>query len=429
MSIPEPAESGNWIDQFNSNELSNLIVEALEKNYDVRASLATMDASIASAHAARGRRLPSLSADTSATYNAYGDALALSDGESFGLGLTATWEPDFWGRLSKQVSVADANLEASRADLQNLRLSVAGATARSWIDLTNAKALLELSRDELDVRSRSRELTERRFSAGVSSSLDVRLSRSAEASARASIADAELTVANAARALEVLLGRYPVAEIDAPSALPELGQLQDGGSPADLLARRPDIAAAEARLVASGLRADLARLAMHPRLDFRLTASIDDNEVENLLDPEYIAGRALASLTAPIFNGGALKADAEAALANARASAANYAKTVLSAWREVENARDADLSLAVQEAALTDALREAEAAEVLADRQYQQGLITIFDLINSQTRRISAQRQLIFTRSSRANNRISYHLALGGGALPVASDVYESTQP
>ena len=147
-----------------------------------------------------------------------------------------------------------------------------------------------------------------------------------------------------------------------------------------------------------------------------MTATCDGLKFE----VEQLAGRVFANLTAPIFNGGALKADAEAAIARARASISDYAGVVLNAWREVEAARAADISLEKQEIALAEALTEAEAAETLAERQYQRGLITIFNLIDAQTRRISAERQLLNVRANRAANRINYHIALGGGALPLA---------
>ena len=111
-----------------------------------------------------------------------------------------------------------------------------------------------------------------------------------------------------------------------------------------------------------------------------------------------------------------------ASSAQAEAAVANYASAALSAWQEVENALAADALLAMQEEAQVRSLEEARLAEDLAERQYTSGTITIFNLIDAQTRRITAESQLISVRASRAANRISYHLALGGGlpAVPAA---------
>ena len=179
----------DWLAQFGSEQLAALVDEALSVNPDIRAADATARAARANAAAAFGRRLPSLTAQASAGSTANGDAILTPDGESYGLGATASWEADLWGRVSATVRAARADALASDADLRAVRLSIAGAAANSWISLANASAQLALARRERDIRQRSRELTERRFAAGISSSLDVRLARSAEASSRASPRD------------------------------------------------------------------------------------------------------------------------------------------------------------------------------------------------------------------------------------------------
>lgn len=182
-----------------------------------------------------------------------------------------------------------------------------------------------------------------------------------------------------------------------------------------LLSRRPDVAAAEARIVAAGLRAEQARLALLPSI--RLTGSVSNTEVEfaDVFDPERLSARLIGSLAQPIFNGGALKAERDAAIARAEAAVARYADTVLTSWREVEDAIAADFLLSQQEEAQQRALEEARFAEDLAERQYSNGLVSIFNLIDAQTRRLSAESSVISARAQRAINRIQYHQALGGG--------------
>lgn len=429
VTLPAPAADSDWIAQFNSGVLAELVAEALRANPDVASAAATARAARANYRAARGRVLPSVSAGANAEYS--GQVEEFDNGvESYGLGLTASWEPDLWGRLSRAVKVVDADLYAAESDLRAARLSIAGATARAWISLVNARAQLNLAQDELRVREASERVTERRLEAGVSDALDVRLAKSATALSRSNIAAAQRDVSDAARSLEILLGRYPAAAVEAPDAPPQLGPMPSLSSPADLLARRPDIAAAEARMASAGLRAELARLQLRPSLSLSASTTFTSDDVADLIDMEQLFGRVLANLTAPIFNGGALKADADAALAQAEAAVANYASFVLSAWQEVESAREADIHLADQETALDEALTQAEAAERLAERQYQNGLISIFNLIDAQSRRISAESQLLNVRASRAANRITYHIALGGGALDIpASAIDGRTAP
>lgn len=416
VSLPDTPSQSDWLSQFNSTEMNALISEAVQANPNLLASRARAAADFANSRAARGSRLP----DLSLTSNGGRVGLNQTPIDSYSLNLTTSWEVDIWGQVSKRISAADADFQASEAELEDLKLSIAGRTASAWINLSNAIAQHKLAQDDLAARARSRELTERRVATGLSTTLDVRLSRSAEASAKSSIARTSLDIENAARNLEVLLGRYPAAEIEAPSVPPVLGPMAgDDISPVELLARRPDVAAAEARMAAAGLRADLARIAMRPSLSLSAAGNINNTQnIEDLLDVDLLAGRVLANLTAPIFTGGRLANQAKAARLNAEAAVANYASVVLAAWQEVENARAADLSLEQQEIALQIAMKEAEAAEVIAERQYQQGLISIFDLINAQTRKISANSQLHAATASRAVNRINYHLALGGGNAP-----------
>jgi len=411
----------DWLAQFNDETLVALVNEALAANPSIRSQFYAVEAARAQARSTYGRTLPSISGSASVTgTDTYLEATdSRVSGESYGLGLDLNWELDLWGRLRASINAAESDLIASEADLASARLALAAQTASAWFDLNEALAQERVAVETFEARTRALELTERRLSRGLSSALDVRTARTTQASAEASIAAQRLASQNATRRLEILLGRYPSAELDASADLPELPGLPPAGNPTLLLTRRPDIAAAEARVTSAGLRAEQARLAMLP--SFRLTGGVSTSEADiaDAFDPGRIAARLVASLTAPIFNGGALDADRDAAVAQARAAVENYAATTLTAWREVEDALAADSLLAQQEEAQLRALEEARLAEELATRQYTNGLVSIFNLIDSQTRRLNAESTVISVRSARASNRVSFHLALGGG-LPVS---------
>lgn len=412
--------TGDWLAQFNDETLEALVSEALEQNPSLRSQFFATEAIRAQARGIYGRSLPnvSASADVGGT-SVYVEQLDdRSSDPSFGIGASLSWEVDLWGRVRAGIDAAEADLLASEADLAAARLSTASQTAISWIDLNAALAQERVAVQTFEARQRALDLTERRLSRGLSSALDVRTARTTLASAEASIAFRRQQSEEATRRLEVLLGRYPAAELDAPAQLPALAPLAPAGNPTLLLARRPDVAAAEARVAGAGLRAEQARLALLPSLRLTGSVSTTEDDLVDALDPTRIAARLFAGLTAPIFNGGALQADKDAALARARSSVETYALTALVAWREVEDAITADALLSQQEDALTRALEEAILAEDLAVRQYTNGLVSIFNLIDSQTRRLNAESQLITAQSQRASNRVRYHLALGGG-LPV----------
>lgn len=414
----------DWLAQFQDDKLVALVNEALAANPSIRSQYYVVEATRAQARSTYGRTLPNISASASVSgsdvYVEQTDSRA--SGESYGVGANLSWEADLWGRLRAGINAAEADLVANEADLASARLALAAQTASAWFDLNEALAQERVAVETFEARTRALELTERRLSRGLASALDVRTARTTQASAEASIAGRRQASGNASRRLEILLGRYPSAELDALAELPVLPPLETAGNPALLLTRRPDIAAAEARVTAAGLRAEQARLAMLPSLSLTGSLSTSETSLADAFDPSRIAASLIASLAAPIFNGGALDAERDAAVARARSAVESYAATVLTAWREVEDALAADSLLAQQEDAQIRALEEARLAEELATRQYTNGLVSIFNLIDSQTRRLTAESNVIAARSARASNRVSFHLALGGG-LPVAEPV------
>jgi NodT family efflux transporter outer membrane factor (OMF) lipoprotein len=427
------APKGDWLSQFNDPVMMSLVAEALENNPSLQARAATMRAAEAATRTARSAGRPGLDASLSAGGTSTGVETATGvnrvDSEIYGVGFDASWELDLWGRIRASVNAAEADYAASEADLAAAELSLAAQTAIAWIGLNEAMAQERVAEQTYDARDRVRLLTERRFQRGLVEALDVRTARSALANAEAAIATRRQLTGEAARRLETLLGRYPAAEIAASAEIPTLGPLQPEGNPALLLSRRPDIAASEARIEAAGMRAETARLALLPSLVLTGSVSTSEADLADAFDPERIAARLVASLVAPVFKGGRLDSQRDAAVAQAEAAIANYANSALTAWSEVENAIAADQYLADQEEAQARALEEARLAEELALRKYTtSNTLTIFNLIDAQTRRLTSESQLISARASRATNRISYHLALGGG-LPVLTASTATTSP
>ena len=413
-----PVEAGqlpvDWVATFNDPRLGELIAEAQRANPSVAAAAARLDAARATARAANSGRLPSIGASGDATRtetNAGG-------GNGFGADLSVSWEADVWGRLSDRARAGMADAEASAADLDAARLSLAAQVAKAWFTLLEARLQTDLAARDVEMKERSLSFVERRFEAGVSRSSDVRTFRSALASSRSTLALRQRAEASAARSLEILLGRYPSNTIAHDNDLPTLDVLYGVGQPGELLVRRPDILAAEARLNASGYRASEARRALLPRLSFTGRSGTGGADLGDLLDADTLVTNLIGSLTAPIWSGGALRAERDRAEAAARAQLHTYVNTVLSAWREAEDAIYSDALLADRLAAQTEAFEQAAAAEGLVERQYRSGLATIFELLDAQSRRISAESLLISARRERATNRVDIYLALGGDFLP-----------
>ena len=373
--------SSDWVAGFNDPRLSTLITQALNANPTILSARASLDAAEASARSARAGLLPTLDGSVSVTERDGG----ASAGTSYSLGFDAAWQADVWGRLSDTSRAGVLSAQAARADWHGARLSIAAATARAWYALNEAALQTDLARLDVATRTRQLEIVVRRFNRGVSRSSDVRTARSALASSRAGLASREQGEAASARALEILLGGYPAGEIKGDSGLPELDQVPNPGSPQALFERRPDLVAASARLAAAGFSAEAARKALYPSLSFRGTLDDGGRDLGDIFDLDDLISSVTASITAPIFRGGALRAERDRQAANARLRATQYVDTALTALREAENAIDADARLAERVDALAEAAVEAEAALELVERQYASGVASIFELIDAQT--------------------------------------------
>ncbi|MEM8936307.1 MAG: efflux transporter outer membrane subunit [Pseudomonadota bacterium] len=441
----------DWVAAFEDDALDALIEEAIAQNNDLLRFASDLDRANALAAAALGARLPTLNGSFNSSRSAIvanpavaaqsGNAQGQADGDAasveagggstgrlyindFSLGGQLGWEVDVWRRLRDSHKAAINDALAAEANYYGARLSIAGRVAQAWFSLIETRQQRELATRDVDARTSSLAVTERRYQRGLSSSLDLRLSRSALANSQAALAQAKQLESEAARLLEVLLGRYPAAEIEAAASLPALPSLEGAGAPSDLLVRRPDILAAEARMEAAGLRARVARKELLPQITLTTQVSTSGPNIADLIDPERLAGSIAAGLTQPIFAGGRLLANARGARASAQAAVFDYAQIVLTAFEEAETALAAEDFLADREAALKVAFEEAAAAEKLTERRYASGAASIFNLLDAQTRRISNESQYIAAQRQRVANRVQLYLAIGGdfrSETPVAA--------
>ena len=267
----------------------------------------------------------------------------------------------------------------------------------------------------MDTLERALRLTQRRFEGGVTESSDVRLARSSVANAKALQATRQQSLAALTRNLEVLLHRYPTDELQAAEDLPSLPPLSGVGTPGYVLRKRPDLLAAEQRLYAQGLQIDVARKNLLPRLTLTGNGNLSSTMFAEFLDIDALAIQLAANFTSPLFQGGRLKGNVQQQEAILREQLESYAGVALNAYLEVENALEAEQRLLEREAALRTSLDESRKAEDRLETRYTEGLATILQLLDAQSRRISAEGQLISARKERLANRVRMHVALGGG--------------
>lgn len=410
--------SSGWLAEFDDPALTRAVERAMRHNQDLAATAARMRQAEYTRIAGRSRLLPNVDAGGSGSFSVSenGPGVPSSESESYNLSVSASWEPDVWGRLADLTAADDADFAATRAAFRGARLSLAASTARAWVNLVTADQQLELSRVILDSFERNLRISERNYKGTGEGAIDVQFGRNNVASAQRSVESATLARQDAARTLEVLTGRYPAGTSRAGEELPTLAHDVPAGLPADLVERRTDLAAARADLFAAAKRADAARKSLLPSFSLTTSAGTPVDRFQQLLDPEWLAANIAGNLAQALYSGGQLSNQARAALEANRAAIHDYRQLALEAFREVESALSADQSLAAQERFLVTEVEQAKLAETQATRDYSEGLegATILSVLEAQRRANSAQASLIQLRSQRLLNRIDLHLALGG---------------
>jgi len=425
---PDQLPSTDWVADFNDARLNALVQEALSENPSIRRSLANFNAALDSRRINRANLYPQLSASTSVRRSEGGTGF-LTGNTSYDIGLNASWEADLFGRIRSQAESDEAAAVASAADLAGIRLSVSGQIANAWFDAIEADLLVKLSTRDIETQERGLRVAQRRFESGVTAASDVRLARSSLASSQAleksRLQNRDFVIRN----LQTLLRDYPDARLDIPADLPPLPPLTGAGGLGWVLTHRPDILAAERRIAQAGFDVDVARKALYPNLSFSSGASEQALNLGDALDLKNIAFNLAGQLTAPLFQGGRLRAQIDVQRSRLEAQLETYVETVLTAYREVENALDAEVRLAEREAALRTSLEEAELAEERLERRYIEGLATILQLLDAQSRALNAEGQLIGARAERLANRVRLNVALGGGRFGELAPVPEVKAP
>ncbi len=410
IGLSEDPFPGGWIASFEDRELVAATGTAFARNRNLQSVLAQLDAARAAARIARADLFPRIDASLGASDAENGPSLYTG-------GLAASWEIDIWGRNLAQAGAGNADFRAAAADYAAARQALAASLARAWYDRAAARATYELSVRDVDTRKDTLRITDARFRAGLASRLDVRLAQVALSNSEDQLAAATRASQNASRALEVLLGAYPEAEARGASTLIAPPTLPQMSAPVAVLAGRPDLVAAEARVDAAGLRAVDARHAMFPRLTLSFNADAQSTDLGDIFDPGTYVSAIAGGLLQPLFRGGALLAEAERQGAFAQSALFDYAEATLNAYREVEDRLDAEATLADQVDATAVAADEARIAVRLTRSRYINGRSTIFDLLNAQAAAIAAEIRAVEARRARLENRINLHLAMGNEPL------------
>jgi multidrug efflux system outer membrane protein len=405
----------DWWRVFNDPVLDGLETQVSSANLDIRAAVARFDQAEAGTKYARSFLFPTIGAGASVSRtreaqdrpnngNTNGLAATYTD---IPIALTLGYEVDVWGKIRRSLESARALQQASADDLRFVKLSMEASTAIDYYSLRENDAEAQVLQLTIQQLQQAVDLTTNRLKGGLASDLDVEEARTLVDQTKAQAQSLDVQRAQLEHAIAVLVGR-PASEFSlekspfdgTPPSIPS-------GLPADVLARRPDIAEAERYLASASAKIGVAKA-------FSWTNSIASLG---------------ASAVAPLFNGGRTRAGVEQAAAAYRESLAQYQKTVLTAYQEVEDQLAALRILQGEAESETAAVDDSKKAEQVATNRYTRGLVSYLDVVYAQTALLANQRVLTQISGQRMVATCVLIKAIGGGWLGVPAQVASNPDP
>ncbi|MDE2928313.1 MAG: efflux transporter outer membrane subunit [Acidobacteriota bacterium] len=439
LPIPEAWDSGtategqvdvHWWKQFQDPQLDALIEETLRHNSQLRAVAARLETALIEAEFAGADRMPSVGLSLNGRrqrQNFIGFPIPGFEGRvpratftNLGASLDINWEADLWGRIRSGEILAGAVASAHAADLAAARHSLAGQTAKAWFACSEANLQLALAREMVASFEATSRWLRNRFEAGLGPALEISLVEADISAAESAIHLRREQLDRGIRQVELLAGRYPDGDLQAGKSLPEVASGVPAGVPSQLLTRRPDLIAAQRRLLASDVGIVQAQSALHPRLSLTTAGGTATKGLLSLLNADFAVWSLLGNLVQPIFQGGRLKRQVDIAQGRSQEILETYAGAVLQAFGEVETALSVESFLRDRLRELEESVAEAATAREQARFRYRHGLGDMLVVLQTDRRILNSKSQILSLQRLLLENRIDLHLALGGGFDPGA---------
>lgn len=392
----------------NLNQLDALVSEALSHNPGLQQTLVTLKKSRVQETTAAAEGRPQISAGVQ-------NSRSENSNSTYTTSVDISWELDLWNRIGDSISAAQWQSEQASSDYQAAQNTLAASVIQAYLQIISQQQLLTIEQQRLQVLQNSESVILTRYRSGLGTLDDLDTARTSSASTRATIADYENSLRAARRSLAVLLGRTDMdtsdinSARDFPDIVPPLS-----GIPEQDLARRPDLQSAFAQIKASEASEQVAYKNLLPSLN--ISAALSDSGQTPALsffkDPVWSL---LGSVTAPLFQGGALKASLKQAKLDSLNTWWAYQQTLLTAVQEVEDTLDRETSYQIRQSHLLNAYDNAQRSKQTYTSQYRQGLVDILDLLSVTQTTYDLKAQLVQLQQNQLSNRIDLGLALGLG--------------
>lgn len=426
--VARPAESqdrGEWWKAFGDPALDRLVQQAAERNTSLQEAAARLAQARALVRSARADRLPQVGVGGGATRGAGANTpQGATPATLVQAGASLSWEIDLFGRLSRAERAAALDAQAREGLLQSTRLLVQAETAQAYLALRALDAERALVRETVSAYADTLRLTQRRHQAGDVAELDVVRVQAELAANEADALALDRQRAQLEHALAVLVGESASAFTLDPAtwstALPTIPP----GVPGTVLARRPDVAAAQLSLMAAQARVGVAQAAWFPSIALTADGGFASPELGDLFKWSSRAWSVGALLSLPLFDGGRRESGVKSAEAQLDAQLAQYRGQVLNAFREVEDQLAALRLLDEQARAQGRAVDAARRASAISETRYRNGLVSQLELLDARRSELRNRREALQVRSAQYQATVGLIRAIGGGweGAPAASD-------
>jgi NodT family efflux transporter outer membrane factor (OMF) lipoprotein len=433
--MPNAADDAFWR-RFDDPVLSSLVADALGANHELGAAVARYDAANALLRENGFDRFPTVTASGSATQQRLSTDQALGyprSQRSYEAGVNASWELDLFGRVRRSLEASRANTAASAHDVAALQVAIVAETARTYMQLRGAQHRLRIARDNVARQQDTLDLVQASLDAGRGTPFDTARAQAQHDTSLATIPILERDIALAEHRLAVLTGRTPEAlvdQLDQPAPLPAVPDTIEAGTPADLLRRRPDVAAAEARLHGATANVGVATADLFPKLSLGGSFGGQTLKGGSLASAASMTTALVLGIDWSFLDVGRVRARIEASRADAREMLEDYQGTVLHALEDTENALTDFQRTREQDYSLGRAASGREDAARIARERYKAGAIGLLELLDAERDVLTAQDAYAESHTRSATSAVALYQALAGG-WPVADreDVAKATSP
>jgi len=415
----DDAIRGKWWEVFNDTDLNTLEEQVATNNQTVKAAEASFRQARALVAEARAAFFPTVGADASMSRgkNAQVGTVVTNTGirNSYSASLDASWVPDFWGRVRREVESSNATAEAGAADLALAVLTAQSELAADYLGLRIADEQQRLLQRTVVAFTKSLEITQNQYNSGIAVSSDVLQAKVQLENAQAQLVDVGVARAQFEHAIAVLVGKAPadfsIAAVDSVPALPVIPT----GVPSQLLERRPDIAAAERNVVAANAEIGVAEAAYFPDITLAAAGGYNSSGISRWFTLPNRFWSIGPSLVETLFDAGLRSAQTEAAIATYDQTVANYRQTVLTAFQEVED-NLAALRIYAQEAEVLESeVQDANKTIDVLMNQYKSGTVSYLNVVTTQTAALNAELTALNVRKERLASSVALIENLGGG--------------